>query len=78
MREDASCCRPRLYDHEDPERRDDVELVLEAIDTQMEMAMAVGDKEAVEHASDLKRRLINSAGDYYESHGGDPTEDDEE
>lgn len=64
-RDSASYCRPRLYDKNDPEARDDVGLVLESIDDLMEEAMDEGDKETVEHASDLKRRLLRYADDDY-------------
>ena len=68
MRDSASYCRPRLYDFNDPERADDVELLLETINNRIELAMANGDRDTVEHATDLKQRILSSADDHYKDH----------
>lgn len=61
-RDDASCIRPRLYDENDPKRRDDVSLLLDALEEHLEMEMAKGNRETVEHASELRRRIMEAAG----------------
>lgn len=65
-RDNASYCRPRLYDANDPEANDDVGLVLRLIDFEMERCMEQQDKETLEHAADLKRRLLKYAGEPYQ------------
>jgi hypothetical protein len=68
MRDDASYCRPRLYDAEDPERDDDVSEILSALDAVLDRAMDDGDKEKVAHLSDLIDRIASSAGGKYEEY----------
>jgi len=70
-RENASFCRPRLYDKNDPEMEDDVTLLLRAIDAYMEDAMDNGNKEKVTHTANLRRRLIDYAGDDYSDEAGE-------
>ena len=70
MRDNASCIRPRLYDEADPERPDDVSLVLDALEEKLQMEMAKGNTQEVEHASDLKRRIGKAAGAEDDGGGG--------
>jgi hypothetical protein len=70
MRDDASYCRPRLYDGADPERPDDVALLMEALERAKLEAMERGDDERVWHATDLMKRIAEPAGQGYEA----PTE----
>lgn len=70
VRDNASCIRPRLYDADDPVRPDDVSLVLDALEEKLQMEMAKGNTEKVEHASDLKRRIDKAAGAEDDGGGG--------
>ena len=65
MRDSASYCRPRLYDEDDPEREDDVRLIIDALDEVIDRAMEAGNRDLVSHATDLRRRVIRSAGGAY-------------
>ena len=68
LRDNASCIRPRLYDRHDPERPDDVGLLLEALDLLLDGALDDRNEERVAHAHDLKQRIARSAGESYEDH----------
>lgn len=72
MRENASFCRPRLFDSGDPEMPDDVKLILEALDETLEEAMEDGDKATVRHVSDLQDRVVSSAGEEYAPYAEKP------
>lgn len=60
-----------MYDKNDPEKRDDVSLVLDALDDAESEAMEQGDSELVWHIIDLKKRIAKAAGGDYESEVGD-------
>jgi len=69
-RDNASFCRPRLYDKDDPEADDDIGFILGLVDDEMDRAMEQNDKETVQHAAELRRRLVMYAGDGYEDRAG--------
>jgi len=62
VRDDASFCRPRLYDEDDPKFGDEVSEVVEALQMKLERDMARGDTERVERISNIKARIENAAG----------------
>lgn len=75
MRDDASYCRPRLYDADDPERHDDVKLTLDALERMRDEAMEDGQSETVYEITDLMKRIAKSAGgDYIDRVDGEAPE----
>lgn len=70
-RNDADFVRPRLFTKDDPERRDDVSLLLDALDRQLSEKMAEGDKDQVEHITTLRGRIREAGGARYLCEGDD-------
>jgi hypothetical protein len=62
VRDDASFCRPRLYDEDDPKFGDEVGEVVEALQMKLEREMARGNTDSVERISTIKQRVENAAG----------------
>jgi hypothetical protein len=64
-RENASFCRPRLYDRDDPEASDDVGLVLSALNAELDRAIEGRDDAKMDHIIRLRSRLAAYAGEHY-------------